>query len=819
MSHDKEQANPARWQYFNERMQALGINPKAVPTFKAWHEGGTLGSRALVDAPFFECLGSGAVAINYPAIGQKVATYIEGGQEKEFRRWRNTPAYLEANPTAPKYGQPRASGVQVFLTPPVLAAVASTEQIPALYLIEGEFKAWALQQLGLHAIGLSGIHGYKLRASNDVHPIIREVILATRPERIIYLHDADAQAAPWEKWEKNPETDLGERLEAFCRAVVTFKKVYDFAGAQLFYGHPKAAFCQFGAKGFDDYIEWKRLNTYQEEAAPVATGKKSVTGKVKAPAAPPAWQTDIITQLRECRPDAQDFEFINLDSARSTDIRRHFLVNKGEGGVPNAFYMAHENRLGEDQEFVFNSGRYLFDSKAEKLILTRHEDAERFIRIGTDYYKEVFEPSPKGRPERKLRPWQKGEITQDYIKEKGLKDFLNWIPKLDTFCNVPDNTANYQLIHEVNGSRSYNLYQRLTHVPEPGTWATIEAFLRHIWGQRYEMGMDYLQLMYLRPTQPLPVIALVSKQTRTGKSTWLKLMELIFQENATIIGNEEITDRFNADYASKLFIGIDEGLIEKKATVEKIKSWVTADRINIDTKHAQRHRVGFFAKISFTSNNEDTFIPIDEEDTRFLIMKVPQLSKAERNTRLLEQLEAEIPAFLAALATRQLYHSEKGRLYFDDELLETQEKLKLRENSKDWLQGEFEHWIKDQFLDTYLSPSLYFSLEEILDKLNDRAAVKFRRQPLARLLSSVYGLESKNSTYQQPYTVQKIRLEANALSTTHEVKKGRCYTLRAEQFLNPEELEELKQAAAELHGHTTEPKTAALDPITEKLPF
>lgn len=797
MSQEKEQANPARWQYFNERMQALDIDPKAVPTFKAWHEGGTLGSRALVDAPFFECMGSGAVAINYPAIGQKVATYIEGGQEKEFRRWRNTPAYLEANPTAPKYGQPRASGVQVFLTPPVLAAVASTEQIPALYLIEGEFKAWALQQLGLHAIGLSGIHGYKLRASNDVHPIIREVILATRPERIIYLHDADAQAAPWEKWEKNPETDLGERLEDFYRAAYSFKRVYEYAGAELYYGHHKAAFCQFGAKGIDDFLQWKQANTEPGTD----------------------WRPAVIEQLRQCRPDAPDFDFINLSTARSTDLKRHFLTNRSEGNAPLSFYLEHSAKLGEDKEFIFNKGRYLFDSKTEKLILTRHEDAERFIRIGTDYYKEVFEPSPKGRPERKLRPWQKGEITQDYIKEKGLKDFLNWIPKLDTFCNVPDNTANYQLIHEVNGSRSYNLYQRLTHVPEPGTWATIEAFIRHIWGQRYEMGMDYLQLMYLRPTQPLPVVALVSKQTRTGKSTWLKFMERIFQENATIIGNEEITDRFNADYASKLFIGIDEGLIEKKATVEKIKSWVTADRINIDTKHAQRHRVGFFAKISFTSNNEDTFIPIDEEDTRFLIMKVPQLSKAERNTRLLEELEAEIPAFLAALATRQLYHSEKGRLYFDDELLETQEKLKLRENSKDWLQGEFEHWIKDQFLDTYLSPSLYFSLEEILDRLNDRAAVKFRRQPLARLLSSGYGLESKNSTYQQPYTVQKIRLEANALSTTHEVKKGRCYTLRAEQFLTPEELEELKQAAAELHGHTTEPKTAALDPITDKLPF
>jgi hypothetical protein len=224
--------------------------------------------------------------------------------------------------------------------------------------------------------------------------------------------------------------------------------------------------------------------------------------------------------------------------------------------------------------------------------------------------------------------------------------------------------------------------------------------------------------------------------------------------------------------------------------------------------------VGFFAKINFTSNNEDSFLPIDAEDTRFLILKVPVMDRAKRVSRLEDALEPEIPAFLHYLSTRTLAHPEKGRLYFDDALLETEEKVKLIANSKDWCEQEFLAWVRDQFLDTYLAPELYFTGEDMLSAINDRSSVKFRRHAFTRMLQDTLKLTSKNSTYAQPVTAKFIRTEANTISALTERKQGRCYTLRAEQFLSPAEMEELRQSRAELMpAHLATATTHHLEPI------
>jgi hypothetical protein len=45
----------------------------------------------------------------------------------------------------------------------------------------------------------------------------------------------------------------------------------------------------------------------------------------------------------------------------------------------------------------------------------------------------------------------------------------------------------------------------------------------------YQLGYDYVQLLYHKPTMRLPILCLVSKENETGKSTFGDLMKAILR--------------------------------------------------------------------------------------------------------------------------------------------------------------------------------------------------------------------------------------------------------------------------------------------------
>ncbi|MCF8460451.1 MAG: DUF5906 domain-containing protein [Flavobacteriales bacterium] len=772
--------------YFIERMKALNIDPEKVPSFKSLYTGKS-GSSAMVDCPFFEPDKYGNIVINYPGLNDTFCTYEANGKIHDFKRWRKHPDNIKNG--AGKYGQPASSGVQVFLTAIILEALAKEgEEIETLYLIEGEFKAWAGSQMGLHFIGITGIFNYKEKAASEPHPVIMEVIRALKPKNIVYVLDADATVAPMDAWAKDKETDLGKRFTDFYNAVTGFRTVYHHYVSGLYLVHPKPDMLEFDVKGLDDLTEWKRKD--QQASAP-----KSKTGKTRKA----IYTTNEIEEELRALPasDGKYFEVIDLARATISSVRGHFYLTRDKGGCPSYFYQVHEEKI-RDAEFVFNRGRFIFDADDDCLVMIKHEDADRFIRLGTDYMKEILEPNPYGgNPERKLVKWSKSEINQDYVLHKGLKDFFKWIPKYDGPCNMPDNTDSYQLVHSNEGSKYYNLYHRISHVPGEGDFIFISNFLKHLFRDKYEMALDYLQLLYLQPTQPLPILALVSRDQHTGKSSFLNLLDIMFEENATTIGNEDLTNSFNAHYMTKLAICIDEGLVEKRVTWEKIKALSTANRAQVNTKNTNQHRIFFIGKIIFCSNNEDSFIPVDQEDSRLWVVRVnkfegDEVTPKKRDANFL----SEMPAFLHFLKNRKMVHPDKTRHWFAYDLLESETKNKLKDNSKDWLQSEVESWLKEQFLNHYLAPELYFSLDEVLHSINDNSGAKFRRKPLERLLTEIYQLDRRNSTYKQPRKVDVARASALDDSDT-DTKKGRLFTFTASKFLSAAEMEELKEARKE----------------------
>ena len=90
--------------------------------------------------------------------------------------------------------------------------------------------------------------------------------------------------------------------------------------------------------------------------------------------------------------------------------------------------------------------------------------------------------------------------------------------------------------------------------------------------------MDYMQLLYLQPTQKLPIVLLVSEERNTGKSTFLNFLKAVFENNVTFNTNEDFRSQFNSDWAGKLLIVVDEVLLNRREDSERLKNLSTTQR-------------------------------------------------------------------------------------------------------------------------------------------------------------------------------------------------------------------------------------------------
>ena len=221
------------------------------------------------------------------------------------------------------------------------------------------------------------------------------------------------------------------------------------------------------------------------------------------------------------------------------------------------------------------------------------EKKEEFIRVGTTLYKIVNQPRIDGGYVRKRIAWNSETLRQDYGK-----DYMAGIPKYDGFCTVPDHVGYQPVV-----GKFLNLYEPISHVPVQGDFPCIRSLVEHIFGEQYELGMDYLQLLYLYPIQKLPILLLVSEERNTGKSTFLNFLKAIFQNNVTFNTNEDFRSQFNSDWAGKLLIMVDEVLLNRREDSERLKNLSTTLSYKVEAKGKDRDEIGFFAKFVLCSNN------------------------------------------------------------------------------------------------------------------------------------------------------------------------------------------------------------------------
>ena len=384
-----------------------------------------------------------------------------------------------------------------------------------------------------------------------------------------------------------------------------------------------------------------------------------------------------------------------------------------------------------------------------------------YKRVGTTYYKLVAAPTIAGHFNEFLVHWNIETIKQDHGKA-----YLTKIPKYDGFTCIP-NHINFK--QEYKGF--YNIYSPLSKEPLEGSCETTIGFLEHIFGRQLALGLDYLQLLYTRPVQVLPILCLVSKERSTGKSTFLKWLKSIFENNLTYLTNDSFSSQFNSDWANKLLICIDEVLFNKEELTERIKYLSTTNINKLEAKGKDKREVEFFGKFILCSNNEDNFIKIDANETRFWVLKVPSIKK--ESTNFLEHLIAEIPAFLYFLSNRIISTSHQTRMWFTPGQIKTAALTKLVKNNRNRVEKELASIL--------IGVIEKFDLEEVdfcpLDALNalNKTRVKTDLTQLRRLLKVDWKLTNQPNSNQY----RKFVIWSDGTITLIEAK-GRYFTVKKE---------------------------------------
>ncbi|QEW38420.1 hypothetical protein VIC01_04060 [Phocaeicola vulgatus] len=387
------------------------------------------------------------------------------------------------------------------------------------------------------------------------------------------------------------------------------------------------------------------------------------------------------------------------------------------------------------------------------------------MRVGTTLYKVVNQPCASGGYEKRRVIWNNSTLRQDYGK-----NYLATVPKYDGFCTVPDH-LNYR--KEIDGF--LNLYEPIEHTPQIGDFPNIRSLVLHIFGEQYNLGLDYLQLLFLQPLQKLPILLLVSEERNTGKSTFLNFLKAVFGDNVTFNTNEDFRSQFNSDWAGKLLIVVDEVLLNRREDSERLKNLSTTFNYKVEAKGKDRTEIAFFAKFVLCSNNEYLPVIIDAGETRYWVRKINPLQNDDTN--FLQKLKEEIPAFLFFLTQRELSTEKESRMWFNPKLTHTAALQKIIRSNRNRLEIE----MAELFLDIMSNmnvESVSFCLNDLMTLLI-YSQVKAEKYQVRKVVQEVWKLTSAPNSLS--YTAYEI---APTRDCHYETKRkiGRFYTITKEQL-------------------------------------
>ena len=677
--------------FFSARMEKLGVTEENNQV-QIWKTQVTPeGHKAVLEPmPIFKELPEGIEILVYTLDRLTYRIEKNGSRmKKDFSIVRLEKPLVKANGDTMKYRLPKGAGTHPFFPVSLIEKFEKKTPIQTLFLVEGYFKAFKADMHGLDIIGLSSITHMKDKDKGTLHPEIIELMKACDVRRMVWLTDGDALDVTQK--EISDGLDLSKRPKQFFNSVETFRTLLADYEIEKWFMHidtdnileNNKELARDDVKGIDDLL---------------------ISFKDK--------EQLIIDDIKSMSKQSAFFQKFNITYG-THKVYNHFRLRDIK-----EFYLFHVERRPEikGKEFIFNGTRYQYDEEKGECLVKIPGDAKLYFRVADNYFKFVNLPNQYKQLERVFHERKKATITDDHGR-----GFATHIPKYEAFCNVPDHSNFQQVIHNC-----FNVYSPIDYLPDDELcteedFPTIRNFLFHLFGENLvnyfdndhkekreyktvELAYDYLQLLYQKPWQKLPIICLVSRENNTGKSTFANFLRLMLGANVAIVGNADLVNDFNAHWATKSVVVCDETKIDKQHVIEKIKSLSTAKKIFMNAKGRGQVELDCFIKFVLITNNEENFIYASDEDIRYWIIKVPVLE--HENPNILDQFVEEIPSFLSYLNKRKLATELKNRMWFHPALLKTEALKKVIAYSQPTIVKELRQFFKELFLDTGLDEIL-----------------------------------------------------------------------------------------------------------------
>lgn len=346
-----------------------------------------------------------------------------------------------------------------------------------------------------------------------------------------------------------------------------------------------------------------------------------------------------------------------------------------------------------------------FGSVITKTTEADEESIDRYISVGTKYYKKDAESD-------KLIEWSASMFEKLYGR--------NVLPPrmYDAFNYEPDYISE-QFPYDL-GARGQlrNRFIRPTYDIVPGDWSTIEAGLRHGFGDQYEMAITYCAILLKYPKQNLPLIWFVGPEN-TGKSAVIKIFELLVGINNVKRPNgATLESDFNGYLMDIQLLIVEEsgGWKNPVAVMNEIKDLVTSTgKIFVNPKYGVQQDYPFHSKIIMSTNNYED-IPLDGKATRFWPIEMNE--EPPKNKNYYEEVEAQIGHFAYHLLNEvEFEYPREGRLYFEPEEYATDAKEFIKDLSKSDMYNAIDSIIADWFERYPDRDECYFDLKSIKKEL------------------------------------------------------------------------------------------------------
>ncbi|MBK9728457.1 MAG: DUF3854 domain-containing protein [Saprospiraceae bacterium] len=661
-------------------------------------------------------------------------------------------------------------GVFPYIPIEIVDKYQKKTKIKNLIITEGQIKAKCAARFGLDIVGIPGIQIWNAKDQASVFKDIEKIIIECSVETITFLTDADTLTVQWVE-----AKDLGKRAEAFCNAVTQFKeRTRDFNLKQVF-AHIKE---NSPSKGIDDLI--------------IDNPKKVAL---------------IIKELDDETKSGTWFEKMEIGSKSSNKIREYFGLNEGV----ESFYNKYENIIGL-REFVFHRSAYKFDEVSNKVRYEKCGESTQFIMVDSTFFIKGPVPTKYGEIENALKPIKPAGIagmfkqkSKNFADDPSLKIFLKKlffdIPYYNGFINRPahiDFKKDFLATDKEGHSMKYfNKYLQLSHNPMPGNTTISIDFVKHIFGSgtvahhgkiynEWELGLDYLQILYLEPTQFLPIVCLVSSERGTGKTKFWEWIAAIFQANVKPINSHQLNGQFTSLFASALLVYIDEAFLDKKETIEKLKSLVTSDKGRIEYKGIDADIIDNYLKVGIATNDKTSFANIPGEEVRFWVRELSTIPEDKIDKYWFDNLRKEIPAFLHFLQNRKMVTHYEHRQWFHPNLIRTDALDAVVSESRSGIEITIEHVLKEH-MSNVNKAIVYLSTKDIRDMIDENKIA---------LTSIRWGLEQKmklkNSGWSKEYEKYSIEYSEIAGSVVNvSTKKSIFYTFTASSIFNASEILDL----------------------------